>query len=689
MSAPRGGRWGVLAALAAVSLFYVGPALLPGRVLIPLDLLRDTGAWKPDPTVRVPVSNRLLSDVVLQFVPWDRQVRRRLEASHMPWTNPYAGRAQPLWANPQTALLSPFTWPRLLFGLAGWALSVLLKLLAIGAGGCWLARELGATPGEATVSGIFLLASGASILWALHPHTNVLAFLPALAASLLHLLSRPSRRSAAATALLAAGATAGGHPETLMLGMIGIAVLAIWSIAPLCRGERPSRRTAGAAVAACLGGFLLVGAILVPFAFLLGPSEIAAARQSAPAGGTRLWAMAAQILPGMLGSPLKSEIDLTGAFPGSENFNARATAYVGAIFLFLVPLVWRNLAPPFRRCLIVAGAALILSWRLPGIAALPRAIALLRLAAPEWWAIVAALFAGVAAGPVLFAAGRLPKRPLLGALLGAAGFVLILAGALPLLDATQPVIRRAFEHAVAHLKSTGLLQLSKSAYEARYAAYLRELRATALHRSLATGVCWAAAGLLLAGRRGRRWLFVPAAAELLLFGAGYFPIIRASAILGTPPAVAGLKLRFPKNDWSLAAAPDLYPANLATLGAVHDAASFDVLESRKDFAALERCGYQPSLKGFAAPETVEARSCLRALGVRFFLSREAIAGSSRVAGDPPPGVGAYDLGIVPMEPTDRNDPPRGFGVGLVISLAGALLALLSAALAGPVPKTRR
>src|SRR3954447_21624847 len=64
----------------AVALLYCGAGLIPGRVLAPVDLVADTGAWKGDLASRVRVSNSLLSDVVAQFMAWDAEVLRLLGA---------------------------------------------------------------------------------------------------------------------------------------------------------------------------------------------------------------------------------------------------------------------------------------------------------------------------------------------------------------------------------------------------------------------------------------------------------------------------------------------------------------------------------------------------------------------------------------------------------------------------------
>src|ERR1043166_5502294 len=126
--------------IAALALLYCGAALLPNRVFAPVDIPRDLGAWKSDPDARVRVSNSLLSDVVTQFIPWDVESRRLIARGEMPWRNVWAGAGAPVWANPQTALLSPFTWPRLLFGLHGWLLCAVLRLIAAALSMLWLAR---------------------------------------------------------------------------------------------------------------------------------------------------------------------------------------------------------------------------------------------------------------------------------------------------------------------------------------------------------------------------------------------------------------------------------------------------------------------------------------------------------------------------------------------------------------------
>ena len=81
-----------LAALvfALAAALFTAAGFLPGRVFLPLDLPLDYGAWKHDPNVRVAVSNKLLSDSILEFRPWDHEVRRLVAMRQFPWRNVWA-----------------------------------------------------------------------------------------------------------------------------------------------------------------------------------------------------------------------------------------------------------------------------------------------------------------------------------------------------------------------------------------------------------------------------------------------------------------------------------------------------------------------------------------------------------------------------------------------------------------------
>lgn len=661
----------------AFALLYAGGGLLPGRTLLPLDLTDDLGAWRPDPALRVPVSNSLLSDPVVQFVPWDAEILRLLAAGEMPFVNVFAGEGGPLWANPQTAMLSPFTWPRFLFGLEGWALMALLKLLAAGLGACWLAGEMGAPPRQALVSGLVYAGCGYLVVWLLFPISHVAALLPALAAAALRLARRPSRRDAGLVLLFAALCTAGGHPETLFIGVLGIAA---WLL--LETRARPGRDRAGLLRPGLWAflGFLLLAVQVLPFLVLLADSAAAATR-SAAAHPFRPWAIAAQVLPGVLGSPLRGELDLS-AVVRAENFNSRAGGYVGALVLLAILLAWRELAPPMRRGLRIGAAALLLSWRPPLLSPLLEKAPILGMLAFEYLALLFALFAAVAAGPALAILASRPRRGVAAGLL-AAGIAGLLAGLAPRLPAARPALAGLAERGIAELRARGHLQHPPEIYRQRLASYLDAAGATTLRRVAAPGACLALAGLalLLPGlppRRRQGLLAAAALAELIAFGWGYNPAVARSGLPPAPEVVATAGRLDPQGRFLLAAHLTEFPANLATVYGRRDVASYDVLTRRARGEQLRRAGYDEALHSLSLAPTAAEVAALGRLGVGFVLSRGAVPGADRLPGPPPPALGVHQIsGAVPADPP-RNRPPAGFAAGLAVSLlaaAGAAIGL--------------
>lgn len=636
--------------------------------------------------MRRAVSNHLLSDSILQFVPWDAYARRSVAEGRFPWTNRDAEGGAPFWANPVTALLSPFTWPRLAAGVRGWAPSVFLKLVVGGSGAWWLARSMGAGPPAAAISGLVFLASGFSVVWGLHPQTGVFAFLPWLAGAMLQLARRITSGAFAAAVLAAAFATAGGHPETLALSVAGIFAFVLWQGAAASPPPPGRFGRLGWAAAAAAIGFLLVAVQWLPFSFVLREARATTARRELPAASLRLFALPGTVLPGFLGSPLAGELDLTGAVPRSENFNVRSQAFVGALALACIVLARRRLPRPFRHGLAIGAAALLVAWRVPPLGGLFHALPLLGLAAPEYASAVFVLFAAAASGPAFVAvAGGPPRRKAAVALLVAGG-ALAVGGIAFSSPFSRPFVERAAARGIELLRAHGHLRLDPAVYAARLSGYLAAARWTALRRGALPGLCWMVGGLALARRSARGPLLALAAGgELLAFGAGYLPSIRTAEIPGDPPAVAALHRVDPGAAYRMIATGDDYPANLATLSGVRDFRSYDVLISRADAAALVRCGYDESLASFPAVLSGPQQVCLADSGVRWVVSRRPV-GDRRVGGDAFPGVGLYELPGARRPPPPRDGPPRGLREGAALSAAalaaGIALTLRARALRG-------
>lgn len=631
----------VLLLFLAIALLYTGLGFLPGRTFAPLDLPLDAGAWKSEPTQRVRVSNSLLSDVVVQFIPWDREIRRLFARGEFPWVNRFAGDGGPLFANPQTALFSPFTWPRLLLGLDGWALMALLKLIAAALSMYWLARELDIPRPQAIFSAVVFATAGYTIVWLLWPHTNVFALLPALAAAAYRLMKLPELRNAALVILFAALCTAGGHPETLLVGVVGIWIFLAW--------EAEKRFGLLALIPSSLGaliGFLLLGIHLAPFFAILGESHAATLRPHLP-HPFRAFGALSQVLPGILGSPLRGELDLT-AVVSAESFNHRSGGYIGALVLLAIVIAWRQLTPALRRGLVIGIVALVVSWYPPGLWPVARHVPLIRMIALEYGVILFALFGSLAAGPALGVLAVRSRRKV-GVALMIVGLVAFISGLIPALAPSS--IRSAARGGIDTLRARGHLQQPAEVYEQRLDYYLSAAGATAVRRVAIPGGLWLLAGFAL-WRRRPLLLAIAAAGELLAFGIGYNPAVRMTDLPPKPAALASIDANH-----LIAAHFEVFPANLGTAYGVRDVVSYDVLNSKYRVEQLMKAGYDPVSHTINPILTPEQQRELARLGVRWLIG---------------PGGAVQELEGAVAVPMPPNEPPRGILVGAVISLLAAL-----------------
>lgn len=661
-----------------LALLLAGPGLLPGRVLAPLDLLRDIDAWKDDPTVRVAVSNRLLSDVVEQFIPWDTEIRRLLSRGEFPWINRYAGDGAPLFANPQAALFSPFTWPRLLAGTSGWAVTVFMKLLAAGFGMFWFCRTLGQHRTASMISAALFMTAGYTTVWGLHPHTNVFVILPALAAAVMRLLAERNATNTALVVLFSALATAGGHPETLFQGIIGVSVFAVWNAISQRRaavGETTPTHAAWTATA-MLAGFLILAIQVVPFLYLLRDSRAREMRESAPPGSFRYAAVIAQILPGAFGSPLGSEIDFSGAFPGSENFNERSNGYAGALVFILTVLACGQLDRKLRRGLIIGWVSLVVSWNLPLISSLMKSIPIVEWVEPARWSMLFALFGCAAGGAALMTIASGPRRPRLGSMMICAGVLLSIGGSVPSLPAMQGPLQQVARQGVEILRQRGSLRQAPEVYETRMTQYLARGASTFLRRAALPGILWILAGCaLIATTRRSSLLAVATIAELIGFSLGYLPAVRTDLIPPPPRVIQDLARLDPDRKWQMAATPETFPPNLATLWQIRDIRTYDVLESSERATRLAAVGYDEETRGFASSESRDSVDRLGSMGVAFLLSRTPFVNTRPDEGKPPPAVGLYRVLTTRFVPFPANRPPKGLKTGAGVTAAAMALIL--------------
>ena len=650
-----------------VAMIYVAPGFLPGRTFATLDVPFDFGAWKPDPTQRVRAANSLLSDVVVQFIPWDHEIRRLFASGQNPWVNRFAGDGGPLFANLQTALFSPFTWPRLLFGLDGWAVMALLKLLAAALCAYWFAREMDVLPPQAVVSALVYATAAYTIVWLLYPITNVFAVLPGLAAAALRLMKEPSLRNAGLVILFAALCTAGGHPETLFVGVLGIWIFLAWE------AEKRPDFGLGALVPSTVGallGFLLLFVQIAPFLALVGNSYASEIRPQLP-HDFRLWGVVSQILPGILGSPLRGELDLT-AVVSAEDFSHRVGGYVGALVLLAIIVAWRSLTPILQRGLMIGAVALIVSWYPPGVWPVLRHAPIVRVVALEYGVVLFVLFASMAAGPALDRVASRRRRKI-GAALIIAGAIALLAGVLPALPAARPALARVARSGIEELRERGHLPQSVDVYEQRLAYYLTAAGTTTVKRVAIPAALWLLAGVTLAAPLARRALLLSVAAvgELVAFGAGFNPAVPITKFAPEPETIALVKRLDPARQFLIAANFEVFPANVGTIYGVRDVVSYDVLTSKQRVKRLIAAGYNPPLHSINPMLSADQTRALAALGVRYVLSRTDVPNARRI-GPPAPAVGVYELIDAVPPPVPANASPPRVVTGAIVSLLALL-----------------
>ncbi len=218
-------------------------------------------------------------DIPAYFVPLREHTARVLKGEASPFWNEQVGCGEPLFANPQSALLYPPAWLALLLPPAtAVGVEVGLHLALLGVGTAWLARRLGAAGWWAAAAGLGAVSAGpvmdsAGVL----NNLTALTWLPwaweaALAGAL--------KRCAAFSAL----AFFAGEPQLAALGAVVSLLLA------------PARRTAQGVLLA--GGIIAVQAI--PFAFWVAGGDRGAAMgvEEAARGGLPAALLPALAFPG-------------------------------------------------------------------------------------------------------------------------------------------------------------------------------------------------------------------------------------------------------------------------------------------------------------------------------------------------------------------------------------------------------
>ena len=347
-------------------------------------LFRDIVPW------RLPAfsgGNALLSDSVLQLLPWREAVRDSIAQGAMPYLNRYAGSGAPLWENPQAAVAYPLNLIGMPFSTFAWPLFAGVAKLLLSMTGMYTFLRGRRMSQEASIFGAYAWSFGAfSIAFLMFPVTNVTLLLPFLLASIDACGRTP--RAVPALAIVIACMFFGGHPESVLhSALVAIPFAAALVMASPDRLAMARRCLIGGAC-----GVALAAPILLPFAEYLPYTERVArmAEEKHVVGLPPLSFDAAVpfVFAGHAVGPL---------FPGLRiNFAETIAQYVGlvtfALALFAAIVEWRK---PFWTILFVTAA--FFAFSSPAAEAITSRIPLLNLTANGRFRFVAAFAAVVLA----------------------------------------------------------------------------------------------------------------------------------------------------------------------------------------------------------------------------------------------------------------------------------------------------
>ncbi len=563
---------------ALVAAFFAAP-LFTSALQVPTDIVYDWLPWRSAVAKRPVPLNPLLSDVVLQELPYRALVRARLLALEAPlWANEM-GAGQPLLANGQSTPFAPLHLlalplpPARAFAVSV-AWEILLALLLMHA----LLLRLGAGGTGAAFGAVSAGLSTFLIAWAFYPLAMTAAWIPGLLLGLL-LLRDGERGSFAGLVVCGLGLAASGQPEVLGFTALAAAVVAV-ALAPgsaIGRGGRGSRGRfllrllAAGALTACLAAPLLLPVLeQLPHSARMERVRNAPDAMQPPPFAARM------ALP--VFAPLAFGSPRDGNWRGPWNFNELCSDYAGLLALAVAVAGAAVFRGRIAAILLGGLAALLAALRISPFYDLVHAVPLVGDAACGrlriFWVLAVAIAGGLSVERL--AAERRGRI--------AAAAALLVAGAV--LTALPPPAGAPWQRAwwLAVLAGTA----------AALAALLLPGTPEARRRFARVAV----AGLLL---------------DLVLLGVRFNPVVPAALDLAPPPSLAFLMDRArssPEPFRVLADGYDLQPS-LAALYGLWDPRSADPMQPRGTARFVDE-----RLRSGDAPQRLAAES---RLGVRYRL----------------------------------------------------------------------
>lgn len=331
--------------LLLVILLFTGQALLPGRVLLPLDVV--VQLWPPwqQPNQTITVHNPLLTDVIDYIYPVKTWVAEQLRSGVLPLWNPYVLGGYPLTYNTQAAPWYPLTLLYLFLpGPTAVNSTILLQLLLGGLFMLAYLRLLGLRSAAAWLGSILFLFNGMMIVWLEWQVVHAAVIWLPLQLYFVEKLGKTAVKAGEKWGKWAVGAGIafalpwlGGHWNWALYGSMTTAVYALWRL--------PWQQQRGRAMlfsTFAIGIGLSAIQVLPAFAYLSQghrrPFTFAESLQL----GLKNRAIVA-LLPDFFGNPIHWNWD------GPTNYNETAF-YLGILPLFLLAagLVWGWQRRPVR-----------------------------------------------------------------------------------------------------------------------------------------------------------------------------------------------------------------------------------------------------------------------------------------------------------------------------------------------------
>lgn len=346
--------WPWLGFLLLICLF-LAPALMPGKVLLPLDVV--VQAWPPwqQPNQPVAVHNPLITDVVDYIFPLKAFVAEQVKLGQLPLWNPFVLGGYPLTYNTQAGLFYPLSLFYYLLPAATAVDTVIFAQLFLGAAFMFAyLRQLKLRRVAAWVGTAVFLFNGMMIVWlewqVVHAAVIwlplLLFFLERIAQQWepAHLENTPGFWPISLDAVGAGVAFAipwlGGHWNWTLYGSMTAVLYMLWRWGPLlgtagrAKRWRSTRVMAGTALFVLgLGVALSLIQVLPAFNYLLRGHRDAFTFAESLRLGLKASAVVA-LVPDFFGNPIDNN------WWGQTNYN-ETTFFVGLLPLFLTVIaIW-------------------------------------------------------------------------------------------------------------------------------------------------------------------------------------------------------------------------------------------------------------------------------------------------------------------------------------------------------------